>query len=110
MDNNAYENYSAKLSELEQAASDMTDEQILEVLIARNLVDEELAGKTREYPAETLINLMNLDDRLKKQAELIHQKVSLNDWRTSMGPGTESWWWFLEIPDFETCDYPYFYF
>lgn len=71
---------------------------ILDVLTARDAVQKVLNHKTQDLNGE-LINtveldkLVELDNRLKKQAKWIAQAA---DWRASFNPPAEAWWWFLE--------------
>ncbi len=68
---------------------------ILDVLIARDAVQEVLEDKAQDS-SEKLINIIKLDQRLKKQAKSIVKAVNLDDWRASVNPPSYAWWWFIE--------------
>jgi tetratricopeptide (TPR) repeat protein len=93
----ALEDYAAKLTALEEAAEQLSPEQALDVLIARHAVHTSLTDKTRD-PTHSLITLVQLDSRLRKQADSIAQAVELADWRASLNPPEGAWWWFFETP------------
>src|SRR5687768_2464265 len=89
--------YAAALSALEKADPCPSAEQILNVLTARDAVQGVLTDKTQD-PIESLITVVELDSRLKKQAGSITQVVKLADWRASLNPAAAAWWWFFETP------------
>ena len=68
---------------------------ILDVLRARDAIQELLEDQTQDS-REKLINIVKLDQRLKKQAKSIVRAVNLDDWRASFNPPDHAWWWFLE--------------
>lgn len=76
-------------------AYDILPLKILDVLIARDAVQEVLEDKTQDS-SEKLINIIKLDQRLKKQAKSIVRAVNLDDWRASVNPPSYAWWWFIE--------------
>jgi len=132
------ERYEAKLIALEQASPTSSEDQVLEVLVARDAVHTALAAKNpnihrlvqrapqegtlsywfariigRKRPEilptvhpsleisvsiDSLRTLIQLDGRLKKQAHLITGLVNLVDWRASLNPPADVWWWFFETP------------
>ena len=89
--------YAAALSALEKADPCPSAEQILNVLTARDEVQVVLTDKAQE-PIESLITVIELDRRLKKQAGSITQVDELADWRASLNPAADAWWWFFETP------------
>ncbi|WP_190592840.1 tetratricopeptide repeat protein [Nostoc sp. FACHB-87] len=95
----AVENYAAKLTVLELAATTHpSKQQILDLLKARDQVYQVLTNKKTQISQKILIEIVDLDERLKKQAGLITQIVQLSDWRASLHCQSEAWWWFLEPP------------
>ncbi|MBE9117249.1 tetratricopeptide repeat protein [Lusitaniella coriacea LEGE 07157] len=72
-------------------------EAIFNVLVARDSVRTALT-KPEEMPRQELLLVAELDERLKQQADIITQSVSLDEWRTSFHAASEAWWWFLEPP------------
>ncbi len=91
----AVEQYSAALVEIEQARPSPSARQTLAALKARDLVQAALADKAQD-PVDSLLTLVQLDDRLRKQAGPIAQSVNLTEWRASLNPPAQAWWWFLE--------------
>jgi len=89
------ESYETKLTGIEKASPDLSEAQIIEVLVARDEVHVALIDKTKD-PAASLLVLTELDDRLKKQAKPITTTIELADWRASLNPPKEAWWWSLE--------------
>jgi tetratricopeptide (TPR) repeat protein len=71
---------------------------ILKVLRSRDTVQATLAATPR-VSTEALLRLMRLDDRLRNQASLIAEAVPLADWRATIRPDAEAWWWSLEAPE-----------
>lgn len=93
------ENYATKLIVLESAATTHpSKQQILDLLQARDEVYRVLTDKRTQTSKEILIKIIELDERLKKQAALITQIVQLSEWRASLHSPAEAWWWFLEPP------------
>lgn len=68
---------------------------VINVLTARDAVQEFLNDTTHDVTGK-LIDIDNLDRRLKKQAKSIVRAVHLDDLRASFNPPVHSWWWFLE--------------
>lgn len=93
----AIERYDAGLTILEKAASKPSAEQILEVLMARSAVQAALDNSNHGF-TKPFIKVIELDSRLKEQAQKITQTVSLAYWRESYHPPDEAWWWFIEPP------------
>src|SRR5688572_21923173 len=91
------ERYLATLTALEEAQPQPSGTQILDVLKARDEIHSALAAKAQD-PPEDLIKLLQLDSRLKQQTARISQVAKLADWRASLQPPAQAWWWFLEAP------------
>lgn len=68
---------------------------ILRVLRSRDAVQAALDATPKAAP-DTLIKLMQLDNRLRKQANVIANAVPLSEWRATVRPEAEAWWWSLE--------------
>ena len=93
--NRALEHYKARLTVLEGAAPRLSEEQILDVLTARDAVQAALGDKTPD-PAQSLMAVIQLDHRLKRQAAPIAQAIKLAQWRASLNPKEGAWWWSFE--------------
>ena len=94
----AVKQYNVTLTALEAAATTHpSPQQVMDVLIARDEVYAARTAKT-QTDKESLMMVISLDERLKKQGELITKLVKLADWRAIVHPPVEAWWWFLEPP------------
>ena len=106
--------YSANLNALEVAAGNLagnatgkvtdqvmadqvTVEQVLDVLLARDRVQLALQGRPPATRAG-LTTLRALDDRLRALASVIHTKVDPKAWHDIVQPDASAWWWFLQPP------------
>jgi tetratricopeptide (TPR) repeat protein len=118
--------YEAALTALQAITSLPDSEPVLEVLVARDAVQEALAAQVQP-PTETefggqesalllpvarqsfraleptqrskqVMRLAQLDSCLQQQAERIAQAVDLAGLRASLNPPERSWWWFFEPP------------
>jgi tetratricopeptide (TPR) repeat protein len=95
----ALQDYTKALQQLEAIAPKYTDAQILEVLSARNALRAALADLTdTSVPAHALRQVLDLDDRLRNHAEAIAQQFDLEDWRDSFEPVETAWWWRFPRP------------
>lgn len=88
------ERYKATIAALEATDSPST-EQILDVLIARDAVQAALTAQS-PVPRWSLLQVNELDNRLKGQSKFIVQTMNLADWRAIMNPSASAWWWLLE--------------
>lgn len=79
------------------AAINPSLQQVLDVLMARDEVQAALTAKT-QIDQESMMSVIELDERLKKQAQLITKLLELSNWRAILHPPAEAWWWFLESP------------
>ncbi|MEH1939227.1 MAG: tetratricopeptide repeat protein [Nostoc sp.] len=94
----AVKQYELTLTALEAAATTHpSPQQVIDVLMARDEVYAVRTAKT-QTDKESLMMVISLDERLKKQSELITKLVKLADWRAIVHPPVEAWWWFLEPP------------
>ncbi|WP_414542404.1 tetratricopeptide repeat protein [Nostoc sp. CCY0012] len=88
--------YLQALLGIEEAKSDVSEQQVLAVLLTRDAVHAELMSKANPIPPDEVTKLMELDRRLKVQAHKIVKVGQLQDWCSSIHPPKEAWWWFLE--------------
>ena len=91
----AIADYAATLKVIEDAASSPSFDQIIEVLVARDAV-ENLRQTAKATTGKSLAQLIQLDQRLKAQGETLAQSVQLTDCRRSIQPPESAWWWRLE--------------
>ncbi len=93
--------YEAAIESLKQAGSSIEVKQVLEVLKARDAVQVALKEQ-KIIPTSGLKQVIELDSALREQAELITKAVNCKtieqfaQWRESVCPPAEAWWWKLE--------------
>jgi Tfp pilus assembly protein PilF len=90
----AINRYEAALSAINKA-SNPQPEKVLEVLAARDVLSATL-DRTPQPAPESLITVLQLDDRLKEQAESINEAANLGRWRRSFNPPQAAWWWYID--------------
>jgi tetratricopeptide (TPR) repeat protein len=91
----AIENYEFAVLTLEKADPLPSIEQVLDVLIARDVIYALLRNKARKL-GKNHTTLANLDNRLRKQADSITQVADLAELRASFHPASDAWWWFFK--------------
>jgi len=87
--------YREALDALEQSPHRLDPGTVLAALTVRDGVAHALADKQSDDPAD-LLAVVELDSRLRKLAGAVVKAVKLADWRTSLQPPPEAWWWSLE--------------
>ena len=90
--------YQVAIKNLEKADCDSTRSHILAVLNARDAVQVALKEE-KSIPNNWLEKVIELDATLQKNAELITKIIGtqeLANWRSSINPPAEAWWWSLE--------------
>ncbi len=98
---NTLKRYEAIIVTLE-ATNSPSREQILDLLIARDAVQAALMAQT-PAPRWSLLQVNELDNRLKGQSKLIVQSIDLADLadlRSIINPSASTWWWFLDESPF----------
>jgi len=91
-----WQRYTQAIVRLE-SVQPVTREDVLEVLLARDAA-QLYCQKNMILPADVLLRLSQLDDRLQQQIHTIVQHGDLANWRSSFQPPTSAWWWYLELP------------
>ena len=89
--------YSITLTALEQAMPDPTLEQVLDVLIARDAVQRGL-NEIEEQDFPNVIRIVERDKRLSKYAPVISINDELDQWKRSLQPPQDYWWWYMDTP------------
>ena len=95
------ERYEVVLQSLEETGKTIDVEQVLIILNARDAVQIALK-KQKSIPTSRLQKAIKLDALLREKAQLITKSVNaktdkqLADWRESVQPSAEAWWWRLE--------------
>lgn len=90
--------YAAALDALDKVSPSLPPKLVLEVLLARNTVEEAVAHQAH-HPPEQLLTLFQLDERLKSQGEAIAETVDLAEWRRSLNQPDSAWWWAFQPPE-----------
>jgi tetratricopeptide (TPR) repeat protein len=87
--------YQEALEAIESAAPNISEEQALNVLLARDTIEELLPDKSQLSETE-VIALIQLDERLHNQGKAIARSVKLAKLRQPLNPDEDSaWWWFF---------------
>ncbi|MBD2221140.1 tetratricopeptide repeat protein [Calothrix sp. FACHB-1219] len=92
------ERYKTEIERLKVTDTSIDAEQVLEVLNARDAVQLALKGATF-IPTSRLKQVLELDTELRKQAIQINKVIKAEQfaqWRESIHPPGEAWWWRLE--------------
>ena len=87
--------YQKALEYLDRSNTPLSTEQALEILSARDALQNVL--KTQEQvPVELLLQVMELDSNLKQKAHRITQVFNLAKFRESFPIYAQDWWWNLD--------------
>jgi hypothetical protein len=91
--------YEKALRELESAKSNPSFEQIIEVLVARDMVEKKW-GKDENPSGRSIARLIKLDNQLKEQRQAIgnakcNSSESLSQCKESLNIPQANWWWDL---------------
>ena len=94
-----YSSLSRYAAALENIRQDATEQELIEVLTARDalqltLIEEE---KTEKF-GDLLLETSSLDSRLQTHGALIAAKVDLPSLRAVRNPAADAWWWHFEPP------------
>lgn len=73
-----------------------TPKHILEVLLARDEVAQ-YQCEEKLPSSDTLLNIIELDKRLKEQQLTILRTKELPAWKSCLNPPSENWWWDLKL-------------
>lgn len=74
----------------------------LSALAARDALQHFLT-KAPSVSADQLLQLSQLDERLKAQKTLIVRAIDLSHWRSLLNPPDSAWWWHFEPPALCPC-------
>lgn len=88
---NLLEHYSSILDKFQSLPS----EQTVALLKTRDDVQDALNNK-KLFTLRKLTTLVDLDNRLKKYSSKIIYSIDLANYRVSMNPPSESWWWYFD--------------
>ncbi len=92
------ERYQKAIEKLKQSKSVLSTEEILAILNTRDAVQIALK-KEEQLPTSKLNQIIQLDEILRQKAAEIIKTIKpeqLTQWRESVHPAPEAWWWKLE--------------
>jgi tetratricopeptide (TPR) repeat protein len=92
----ALSRYRQILTQLERADPTPQPQQILQLLAARDAVQNAL-DRAKDPPPSLLLQLADLDRRLQKEQANVVRVEDYPHWRNSFQPPTSAWWWHFEI-------------
>lgn len=92
---NAIERLRLALEAIEAAEKKPSQAEVLEVLLARDEVKTALENISNPDTKE-VDTVIQLDERLQKQAKVLARQGNISDWRASVNPDESSWWWFFQ--------------
>ncbi len=87
--------YKGALKSIQDVHSLPNPKDVFGILVARDKIHVQVTDKTKGI-SKALLELIELDDELKKQTGRITQAVNLANWRVSIAPPETSWWWYLD--------------
>ncbi|MEM9273570.1 MAG: tetratricopeptide repeat protein [Cyanobacteria bacterium P01_F01_bin.143] len=90
--------YSKAIHAIKASDPKLSLEQLLEVLYARDQVENTLTSDKSNTSAQTLTQLVELDLQLKDLSKSIGNNSHIENCRDSLNPPQTSWWWFLSSP------------
>jgi hypothetical protein len=96
--NTVIDRYTAALEGLEQTDDGNEVDRVLRILNARDAVQRALKAQT-SVSVNDLQQILNLDAVLRQNIDRITQKIqpeTWGQWRESVQPEAEAWWWKLE--------------
>jgi Flp pilus assembly protein TadD len=82
---------------------ELSESQVLEILIARDGVQAVLVDKTQWTGTDCAI-VAELDHRLRQNAARLSSYTDSEEWRSSYHPTETAWWWFLKNPHLKKSD------
>jgi hypothetical protein len=94
----ALAHYKTVLTSLEQAATKPAAGDVLAVLTARDVLQDSLNDLSVPPESQVILQIFDLDSRLRAQAKTITATVDLAASRATLNPPEKSWWWFIEPP------------
>ena len=90
----ALNEYELALTQLEKNDPESTSKHILGMLITRDTL-QTILDKGTEFSPDNLIQIDELDERLKKQQDRIIKLLKISKWRSLTKPNENNWWWYF---------------
>jgi tetratricopeptide (TPR) repeat protein len=87
----------AAVLELVRSPSPQDPTAVLKVLLARDRVQVTL-NSDHHWSDESLLELVQLDEQLQSMSAAIAANPALDQWRKSLQPPDNHWWWYLSVP------------
>lgn len=100
--NQLFNDYRFALKAIEPPKQFVTAAKVLALLQARDELEEALLrhyDPVGDRPSDSqLIDLLALDERLRNCAGVMYDAAPLDEWRRTLRPDPEAWWWYLRRP------------
>ena len=93
----ALERYKVALNSVENKLANSTNELIVDVLIARDELQELIENDVRAA-SQHITQFRALDHRLRSLGPTIAERVDLEDLRVSLNRSSDHWWWTFKPP------------
>ncbi|MBP0020657.1 MAG: tetratricopeptide repeat protein [Cyanobacteria bacterium SBLK] len=90
--NKAIARYETALNALQTSTEADKSEQVLEVLLARDAVEEARKGQ-KQLPQTSVAKLVKLDRDLKELSPEIASYDTIAEWKVSLNRQAQYWWW-----------------
>ncbi|MGK7927874.1 MAG: hypothetical protein AB4290_21995, partial [Spirulina sp.] len=90
--NKAIARYESALTALQTSSESDKSPQVLEVLLARDAVEEARKGQ-KQPPQASVAKLVKLDRELKELAPEIASYDTIAEWKVSLNRQAQYWWW-----------------
>lgn len=101
----AIEKYQNHLNNLEKNSVTIADNDILQLLHARDVVESQLTQCDISDSEDGCTELLTIDERirqldklLKNHEQTIAEKISLSHWRKRANVSEDAWWWYFTAP------------
>lgn len=92
----ALNRYETALNPLDTSNTSLTEEQIIEILAARDGLQKQLETE-EDIPVMMWSELVRQDNRLKQNSYQITKVLNLAEYRESLPISDQAWWWYLEM-------------
>ncbi len=93
--------YKQALGKIEDKSAHLTSELIVDVLIARDAVQELIEGDA-QTASKYIVQFEALDSRLRALGPIIAENANLDDLRVTLNRSADRWWWTFKPPVVES--------
>ena len=88
--------YQKSLDKLNNSKTLLSEQDVLDILLARDAISKALSGKVIPYTS-VIFKIQELDGKLKLNSEKLIQYINLAEYRNNFPRLPNSWWWDLDI-------------